>query len=208
MGWIGVEPARNITRDLGQPLKERRQMTAVATLTGALSDCPVAWHAINWDAVHRQVRRLQARMVKAVQAKRWGKVQALQHLLPHSFSGKALAVKRVTTNDGSKTPGVDDMVWDTLAKKACAIEALRQCGYRALPLRRISIPQTDGTGRQRPLSTRAICLRNGDAPKRQGAIATLPECLDGARFLCQGVPHHIVDPWGLAAIVGRHSFDG
>ena len=127
-------------------------MTAVATLTGALSDRPTAWHAINWYAVHRQVRRLQARMVKAVQAKRWGKVRALQHLLTHSFSGKALAVKRVTTNDGSKTPGVDDMVWNTPAKKACAIEALRQRGYRALPLRRIYIPKTDGTGRQRPLS--------------------------------------------------------
>src|SRR2546430_768850 len=114
--------------------------------------CPTVWHAIHWYAVHRQVRRLQARMVKAVQAKRWGKVHALHHLLTHSFSGKALAVKRVTNNDGSKTPGVDDMVWDTPAQKACAIEALRQCGYRALPLRRIYIPKTDGTGRQRPLS--------------------------------------------------------
>jgi len=28
-------------------------------------------------------------MVKAVQAKRWGKVRALHHLLTHSFSGKA-----------------------------------------------------------------------------------------------------------------------
>ena len=127
-------------------------MTAVTTLTGALSDRPTAWHAINWYAVHRQVRRLQARMVKAVQAKRWGKVHALQHLLTHSFSGKALAVKRVTTNDGSQTPGVDGMVWDTPAQKACAIEELRQRGYRALPLRRLYIPKTDGTGRQRPLS--------------------------------------------------------
>ena len=127
-------------------------MTAVTTRTGALSDRPTAWHAINWYAVHRQVRRLQARMVKAVQAKRWGKVHALQHLLTHSFSGKALAVKRVTTNDGSQTPGVDGMVWDTPAQKACAIEDLRQRGYRALPLRRLYIPKTDGTGRQRPLS--------------------------------------------------------
>ena len=85
-------------------------MTAVTTLTGALSDRPTAGHAINGYAVHRQVRRLQARMVKAVQAKRWGKGQAWQQLLPHSFSGKALAVKRVTTNDGSTTPGVDGMV--------------------------------------------------------------------------------------------------
>jgi len=127
-------------------------MTAVETLTGALSDSPVAWQTINWYAVHRQVRRLQARMVKAVQAKRWGKVHALQHLLTHSFSGKAFAVKRVTTNNGSRTPGIDGLVWDTPAQKARAIEALRQHGYRALPLRRIYIPKTDGTGRQRPLS--------------------------------------------------------
>ena len=127
-------------------------MTAVETLTGALSDSPVVWQTINWYAVHRQVRRLQARMVKAVQAKRWGKVHALQHLLTHSFSGKAFAVKRVTTNNGSRTPGIDGLVWDTPAQKARAIEALRQHGYRALPLRRIYIPKTDGTGRQRPLS--------------------------------------------------------
>jgi RNA-directed DNA polymerase len=170
MGWIGVEPTRNITlraseqtsiwsfvtRELGQLLKERRQMTAVTTLTGALSTGPVAWHTINWYAVHRTVRRLQARIVKAVQAGRWGKVQALQHLLTHSFSGKALAVQRVTTNDGKKTPGVDGMVWDTPEKKARAIGALRQRSYRALPLRRVYIPKKDGTHRQRPLSIPAM----------------------------------------------------
>jgi len=166
MGWIGVERRRNmtprasgqtsiwsfITTELGQLLAERRQMTAVTTLTGALSTAPGAWHTINWYAVHRTVRRLQARIVKAVQAGRWGKVQALQHLLTHSFSGKALAVQRVTTNNGRKTPGVDGIVWDTPEKKAGAIGALRQRGYRALPLRRVYIPKNDGTQRQRPLS--------------------------------------------------------
>jgi RNA-directed DNA polymerase len=166
MGWIGVERPRNITprasgqtsiwsfvpRKLGQLLAERKQMTAVATLTGALSTGPMAWHAIDWYAVHRMVRRLQARIVKAVQAGRWGKVRALQHLLTHSFSGKALAVQRVTTNNGRKTPGVDGIVWDTPEKKAGAIGALRQRGYRALPPRRVYIPKKDGTQRQRPLS--------------------------------------------------------
>jgi RNA-directed DNA polymerase len=166
MGWIGVERQRNmtprasgqtsiwsfITKELGQLLAERRQMTAVTTLTGALSTGPAAWHTIDWYAVHRTVRRLQARIVKAVQAGRWGKVQALQHLLTHSFSGKALAVQRVTTNNGRKTPGVDGIVWDTPEKKAGAIGALRQRGYRALPLRRVYIPKNDGTQRQRPLS--------------------------------------------------------
>ncbi len=166
MGWIGVERPRNmtprasgqtsiwsfVTKELGQLLEERRQMTAVAPLTGALSAGPVAWHTIDWYAVHRTVRRLQARIVKAVQAGRWGKVRALQHLLTHSFSGKALAVQRVTNNDGRKTPGVDGRIWDTPEKKARALRELRQRGYRALPLRRVYIPKNDGTNRQRPLS--------------------------------------------------------
>src|SRR5256712_8820432 len=166
MGWIGVEPTRNmtprtsgqtsiwsfITREPGQVLEERRQMTAVATLTGALSTGPVAWHTIDWYAAHRTVRRLQARIVKAVQAGRWGKVHALQHLLTHSFSGKALAVQRVTENDGRKTPGVDGILWDTPAKKTPALAELRQRGYRAQPLRRIYIPKTTGTNGWRPLA--------------------------------------------------------
>jgi RNA-directed DNA polymerase len=127
-------------------------MTAVATRTGALSHSTVAWHTINWYAVHRTVRRLQARIVKAVQAGRWGKVHALQHLLTHSFSGKALAVRRVTENDGRKTPGVDGILWDTPVKKTRALEELRQRGYRAQPLRRIYIPKTSNTNRWRPLS--------------------------------------------------------
>jgi RNA-directed DNA polymerase len=127
-------------------------MTVVATRTGALSHPTVAWHTINWYAVHRTVRRLQARIVKAVQVGRWGKVRALQHLLTHSFSGKALAVRRVTENDGRKTPGVDGILWDTPVKKTRALEELRQRGYRAQPLRRIYIPKTGGTNRWRPLS--------------------------------------------------------
>jgi retron-type reverse transcriptase len=53
------------------------------------------------------VRSLQARIVKATEQKRWRKVQSLQHLLTHSYSGRQLAVDRVTHNKGSKTPGVD-----------------------------------------------------------------------------------------------------
>jgi RNA-directed DNA polymerase len=140
-----------VTREFGQPLQERRQMTA-ATPTGALSTEPVAWHTIDWYAVHRTVRRLQARIVQAVQEGRWGKVRALQHLLTHSLSGKALAVKRVTSNDGKRTPGVDRIIWDTPEKKADAMNELRQRGYRPRPLRRIYLPKKHGTTRQRPLS--------------------------------------------------------
>jgi len=126
-------------------------MTAVATLAGAASGEPLGWHSIDWQSAHRNVRRLQARIVKAVRDGRWGKVKALQHLLTHSFSGKALAVKRVTENQGKRTPGVDGVLWNTPEKKAAAVGSLRQRGYRALPLRRVYIPKSGNPSKKRAL---------------------------------------------------------
>ena len=117
--------------------------------TGASSHIVEGWHDIDWKAAYRNVRRLQARIVKATKEGRWGKVKALQRLLTHSFSGKALAVKRVTENQGGATPGVDQITWDTPEKKAAAINALKQKGYQPQPLRRIYIPKRNG--RKRPL---------------------------------------------------------
>ena len=120
-------------------------MTAVATLTGApCYEVVIDWNRINWKKVNHNVRRLQARIVKAIEEGRWGKVKALQWLLTHSFSGKALAVRRVTENRGKKTPGVDGEVWDTPKKKAQGIRRLRQRGYRTQPRRRVYIPKKDG----------------------------------------------------------------
>jgi len=124
-------------------------MTAAVTPTGAASRDPLDWHAIDWRKVHTVVRRLQARIMKAVQAGRWGKVKALQHLLTHSFSGKVLAVRRVTENSGKRTSGVDGVLWDTPSAKAKAVRTLKRRGYRPLPLRRVYIEKSNG--KQRPL---------------------------------------------------------
>ena len=124
-------------------------MTAVVTLTGAPTYGTIDWNSIDWKKVNRNVRRLQARIVKAIEEGRWGKVKALQWLLTHSFSAKALAVRRVTENRGKRTPGVDGGIWDTPEKKAQGIASLRQRGYRAQPLRRAYIPKRNG--KRRPL---------------------------------------------------------
>lgn len=63
-------------------------MTAVATLAGAPPYEVIDWNRINWKKVHRNVRRLQARIVKAIEGGRWGKVKALQWLLTHSSVAK------------------------------------------------------------------------------------------------------------------------
>ena len=73
-----------------------------------------------------------------------GRVRALQRLLTHSYSGKVLAVRRVTENNGKKTPGVDQEIWDTPEKKTQAVHALKRRGYQFQPLRRVYIPKSDG----------------------------------------------------------------
>jgi RNA-directed DNA polymerase len=122
----------------------------VATTTGAVSHEPVGgWHSIDWQAAHENVRRLQARIVKATQMGKWGKVKALQRLLTHSYSAKTLAVKRVTENRGKRTAGIDGEIWETPETKAKAVDKLRQRGYHPLPLRRVYIDKDNG--KKRPL---------------------------------------------------------
>ena len=116
---------------------------------GAISGEEMGWHEIDWGKVHRNVRRQQVRIVKAIQEGRWGKVHSLQHLLTRSFSGKALAVKRVTENKGKNTPGVDGIIWNTPKKKMQTVHELRISGYRPQQLRRVYIPKSNH--QKRPL---------------------------------------------------------
>ena len=118
-------------------------MTTAQTV-GAVSREAAEWYSLDWQAINRNVRRLQVRIVQATKASRWGKVRALQHLLTHSYSGKVLAVRRVTENNGKKTPGVDQEIWDTPEKKTKAIHELKRRGYQSQPLRRVYIPKSDG----------------------------------------------------------------
>ena len=90
---------------------------------GAAPHGRVDWSQIDWNRAEKNVGRLQARIVKAAGEGRWGKVRCLQHLLTHSYSGKLLAVKRVTTNRGKRTPGVDGEIWTCAVNPASVISA-------------------------------------------------------------------------------------
>ena len=109
----------------------------------------VSWHQINWSKAHQDVRRVQLRIAKATREGNLRKVKSLQRLLTHSFHAKALAVKRVTENQGKATPGVDGQTWSTPNAKFQAISSLKRKGYHPLPLRRVYIPKSNG--KKRPL---------------------------------------------------------
>lgn len=133
-----------------------------AQAVGAVSREAAEWYAIDWRAINRNVRRLQVRIVQATKESRWGKVRALQRLLTHSYSGKVLAVRRVTENNGKETPGVDQEIWDTPEKKTQAVHALKRRGYRSQPLRRVYIPKSDGKT-MRPLGIPTMIDRGQQA---------------------------------------------
>jgi RNA-directed DNA polymerase len=116
-----------LTRKLGKSTHEAKQMTTVQAV-GAAPNEAKEWYAIDWQTIHRNVRRLQVRIAQATKEGRRGRVRALQRLLTHSYSGKVLAVRRVTENDGRKTPGVDREIWATPEKKTWAVHELRRRG--------------------------------------------------------------------------------
>ncbi len=160
-GRIGVEverrhhPTRKRADFRMVPLHEKNCDTSTENCaeerqsTHARSGSNFEWRDTNWSDCHRRVRSLQVRIVKAWQKGRRRKVKMLQRLLTRSLSGRALAVKRVTENQGKRTPGVDGETWSTPDSKSKAVLSLRRRRYQPRPLRRVFIPKSNG--KMRPL---------------------------------------------------------
>ena len=111
------------------------------------------WKEIDFSKCECKVRKLQIRIAKAQKKKRYNKVKALRYLLATSYEAKALAIRKVTSNKGKRTAGVDHMKWDTDAKKIEAICLLKRRGYKAFPLRKVNIAKANGKTRSLGIPT-------------------------------------------------------
>ncbi|HEY3411721.1 MAG TPA: group II intron reverse transcriptase/maturase [Armatimonadota bacterium] len=130
--------------------KGNRKQSGDGNNADGVSRDELDWESIDWAYHENVVRRLQERIVKATEEGNRDKMHDLRRLLTRSRSAKLLAVKRVTENDGAKTPGVDKIVWTHRRSKEMAVTQLDPRGYRPLPLRRVYIPKSNRS--MRPLS--------------------------------------------------------
>jgi len=128
---------------------KKQQGNGVQTKCASSQPDASNWTTIEWDKCEQRVKKLQARIVKAQKEKRYGKVKYLQRILVTSFDAKALAVKRVTSNKGKRTAGVDKVKWTTPTAKFKAILSLKRKGYKPKPLKRVYIDKSNG--KKRPL---------------------------------------------------------
>lgn len=114
-------------------------------------DLAKQWNKIPLNKAKIHVKRLQTRIAKAVKNGQYRLAKRLQHLLTHCYYAKVLAVKRVTSNRGRRSAGIDGERWSTAQEKVKAVHHLSDKGYRAKPLRRVFIPKPN-SGKLRPLS--------------------------------------------------------
>ena len=134
--------------------KVEKQMNEIRKSCASTDGKQNGWDSINRLKCEAAVQKLQARIVKAQKEGRHNKVKALQWTLTHSFYAKALAVKRVTSNQGKNTSGVDRVLWSTPNAKANAIAKLKRRGYKPQPLKRVHIKKSNG--KLRPLGIPTI----------------------------------------------------
>ena len=124
------------------------EITSVTDLTD--KELARQWKNIDWKRAEETVNNLQSRIASAAKGGNWNKVSKLSRLLTRSFYARILAVRKVSTNKGSKTPGIDGVLWQSSADKLRAALQLESKGYRAKPLKRKYIRKKNG--KLRPLS--------------------------------------------------------
>ena len=72
-----------------------------------------SWMDINWSEAKSKMLELQYEILKAFREKDLAKVRKAQNNLVRSFAARSLAVRKVTTNQGKITPGVDGIIFDS-----------------------------------------------------------------------------------------------
>ena len=119
-------------------------------MSKTLSNQVVEWNKVDWRKLEIRVYKLQKRIFRASSRGDVASVRRLQKTLMRSWSGKMLAVRRVTQdNQGKKTAGVDGVKSLSPVQRSSLVKKLALKG-KAMPTRRVWIDKP-GSSEKRPL---------------------------------------------------------
>lgn len=102
------------------------------------------WNDLNWNKIETKVNNLQEKIVIARINEDFKEIYRLQWVLVQSLEPRALAVRKVVSNKGGKTAGVDGSIRKGSKDYWKAIQELKKIvvrpfEYRANPLLRVLI---------------------------------------------------------------------
>ena len=100
---------------------------------------------INWKKCNVTLFNLQNKILKAYRNGSFKDVIEAQNALVRSFAARALAVRKVTSNKGKNTRGIDKVLLTTSKEKLEVIHNIKNLSsYKAQPVRRVYIPKANG----------------------------------------------------------------
>ena len=89
-----------------------------------INNSSIQWDNIDLTSAEETVNHLQTRIAKAKKDVKANLVKRLQHLLINSFYAKCITVRKVTTDSGKYTPGLDKTLWTSSKLKIKAVYEL------------------------------------------------------------------------------------
>ena len=109
------------------------------------------YYNINWKQANEKLLIRQYEILKAFRAGDKNLVLKKQYELTRSFAARAIAIRKITSNKGKNTAGVDGITLSTSKQKMEYILKLKSLkNYQTSPVRRIYIPKEGGKSK-RPL---------------------------------------------------------
>jgi RNA-directed DNA polymerase len=147
--------------------QENRQTSVIIDNMEVRKSELTGWYKINWKKANEEIMILQEKIMVAVLKNNFEEVYKLQRRIVTSFAGRALAVRKVVTNSGSKTAGIDKIQWNGSKDYWMAIQNLNKIirnpkDYKAKPLLRVKIPKGN-SGETRPLGIPTLIDRTVQA---------------------------------------------
>lgn len=113
------------------------------------------YNDINWLKCHQKIAKIQQKILEAFRKDDHKLVYKLQETLVSTFEARAIAVRKVTSNPGKNTPGMDKKILEGTEEKMMMINDLKKLNqYKAQPVRRVLIPKANG--KMRPLGIPTI----------------------------------------------------